>query len=408
MSNISYNISSLPGISNIVDQTFDNNKYYSVEKYITKSNEEYIMVKDNKELLSIDQIDTYGLLRCVIFSGPKLVCFSPQKSLPFDKFMLKYRFNEINKSHLLVEEFIEGIMINVFFNPEYGATGCWQIATRNSVGGDLTIYKWSKKTIHKMFVEACIYNKFNLLSLNPRFCYSFVLQHPDYKVVTSFKHPSLYLTNVYEIHQNDKNIIVYEDNTNEIKINNIPGIKYPETYEFQSYTDLIDRFSSGNASYNIMGIIIKNIVTGDRSKIINPIFEEIKHLKGTKQRMFYQYLCLRYYGNVPLYLKSYPNTKYMMSVFRDHVHMFTENLHQNYITCYIKKKTPLHKFSRQYVQHMCNLHKYYIDVLMPNNLYVSNSEVIKYVNNLHPSILMYSLNYNMRKRFIDEKRLYSI
>jgi hypothetical protein len=27
--------------------------------------------------------------------------------------------------------------------------------------------------------------------------------------------------------------------------------------------------------------------------------------------------------------------------------------------------------------------------------------VIKYVNNLHPSLLMYSLNFNMRKRLVD-------
>lgn len=396
---IIYNLSLIPGV---LEQNLSNNKYYSINKCITKSNEQYTIVKYNKEILSLDLIDTYGLLRCVVFSGPKVVSFAPQKSIPFDIFMNKYRFNE---SVLLVEEFIEGIMINVFFDPSYGVAGCWQIATRNAVGGEITIYKWTKKTVNTMFLEACIYNNFNIQSLNPRYCYSFVLQHPDYKVVVPIKFPALYLTNVYEIQQNNNNVIVYEDNPNDLRLDRIPGIKYPNRYDFHSYAELIDNFSSGNNSYDIMGLIIKNCSTGERSKIRNPVYEEIKYLKGKEPKMMYQYLCLRRSGKLPLYLKYHPESKDIMSKCRERLHMFTENLHQNYMMYYVKKMKTIDNISNQYKTHMRNLHEHYINDLMPNKLCVNNREVIKYVNNLHPSILMYCLNYNMRKRFIDEKRI---
>ena len=90
-----------------------------------------------------------------------------------------------------------------------------------------------------------------------------------------------------------------------------------------------------------------------------------------------------------------------MSKFRDQVHMFTNTLHKNYISCYVKKEKPLKEFSEQYKTHMFKIHELFINELRPNNLFVSNSVVIKYVNELPSSLLMYCLNYNMRKRMID-------
>jgi hypothetical protein len=39
--------------------------------------------------------------------------------------------------------------------------------------------------------------------------------------------------------------------------------------------------------------------------------------------------------------------------------------------------------------------------LREKNLFVTNTVVQKYVNELHPSLLMYCLNFHMRKRNID-------
>ena len=53
---------------------------------------------------------------------------------------------------LYVEEFIEGTMINAFFNTSCGVSGCWQIATRNTVGAEVSYFKWeSKQTFNNMF-----------------------------------------------------------------------------------------------------------------------------------------------------------------------------------------------------------------------------------------------------------------
>jgi len=128
--------------------------------------------------------------------------------------MLKYSNNTEN---IIAEEFIEGTMINVFFDSKCQEGGHWQIATRNTVGGDVSFYKWSNMTFNQMFMETCIINNFDIQNLNPRYCYSFILQHPANRIVIPFKIPQLYLVAVYEIIQKDTDVTILEENLSSIK-----------------------------------------------------------------------------------------------------------------------------------------------------------------------------------------------
>ena len=401
-----YNLSSIPGFNEFVTTgeiniNPDYEKYFSIHNYSTKANEQYSIIRYKKEMLSIDLIPTYGLLRSVILSGPRVVSFAPPKSLSGDEFMTKYP-TKIDK--IVAQDFIEGTMINVFFDPTYGANGCWQISTRNTVGAEVSFYKWSKKTFNQMFMEACIFNLFNIQTLNPAYCYSFVLQHPENRIVVPFKKPQLFLIAVYEIIQKPDNIIVVEMNLNEVKkggLWHLTGVRFPDTYEFTSYTELIEKFASPNTPYDILGIVVKNLETGERTKFRNPIYEEVRQLRGNQPKLQYQYLCLRHSGKLPEFLKYYPESKADMSKFRDQVHMFTNTLHQNYISCYVRKEKPLKEYPDQYRTHMFNIHQHFMNELRPNHLFVTNTVVINYVNKLHPSLLMYCLNHHMRKRIVD-------
>ena len=403
-SQITYNLSSVPGFENLIttgEVSEEVCKYYSLNHYSTKANEKYVIIRYSKEFLRPDIIGSYGLLRSVILSGPKVVSFAPPKALSGENFILKYPTKSEN---IVAEEFVEGTMINVFFDPTYGANGCWQISTRNTVGAEVSFYKWSNMTFNQMFLEACINNNFNIQTLNPKFCYSFVLQHPSNRIVVPFKNPQLYLVGVYEIIQNNEKVVVVEEDLSKVRQGGLwylTKIRFPEIYEFSTYSELIEKFASGNTPYDVMGIIIKNRQTGERTKFRNPIYEEVRHLRGNQPKLQYQYLCLRHSGKLPQFLKYYPETKEEMSKFRDQVHMFTETLHKNYISCYVKKEKALREYSDQYRTHMFKLHEYFVNDLRPKGLYITNTEAIKYVNNLHPSLLMYCLNYNMRKRMVD-------
>ena len=402
----SINLSLIPGFNELIyNEKRDDLNILKLNKVEcrTSNNQKYKVVRYEKNTLTIDMRNIYGLCRSIVInSNNNIVCFAPPKSVSCETFMNKY---PEKKDNIIAEEFVDGTMINVFWDSSVGLSGGWEITTRNTVGGTSSFYKSQhSKTFRDMFMEAVKENNLVLEQLNPLYCYSFVLQHPENRIVVPFKKPQLYLVAIYSIDNTDPNNI----NVSSININELKSftwcntsIKFPETYIWDNYTNLINNYASMNTPYNIQGVVIYNTTTGERTKIRNPVYEQVRSLRGNQPKLQYQYLCLRKEGKVSDYLKYYPENKRDFSNFRDNVHLFTNTLFSNYIACYVKKEKPLLEFSAQYRTHMFNIHQIYMNELKEKQLFVTNTVVIKYVNNLHSSLLMYCLNYQMRKRNVD-------
>lgn len=406
-----YNLSEIPEFARLIQSSESNtedNSPINVTNYSTKSNEKYRIVRYDKNSLNKSQISKYGLFRSVIINDAnRVVCFSPPKSIPADKFIEMYPISNDQEKpkHIIAQDFIEGTMINVFFDPSVGLTGCWQIATRSTVGANVTFFKGATKTFNDMFMDATHANGLFIHTLNPHFCYSFVLQHPDNRIVVPFSKPQLYLVDVFQIIQGVDNVVkVVSQRMSDVKQYGFWGltsIRFPETYEFSTYSELIEKFASPNTPYNILGVVVRNLETNERTKFRNPIYEEVRHLRGNQPKMQYQYLALRQAGKIPEFLKFYPETKNELSGYRDQLHMFTNTLFKNYISCYVKKEKPLNEFPPQYKTHMFKLHEHYLANLREKKEGITNTYVISYVNKLPPSLLMFCLNHSLRKRNVD-------
>ncbi len=399
-----FNLSLLPDFNNLVNGTITESKILKLQpiECRTSNNQKYSVIRYLKEYLCLDMIPTYGLCRSVILNSVNnVVGFAPPKSIPSDTFI---KMNPEKTEHLIAQEFVEGTMVNAFWDPSIGLTGGWEISTRNTVGATSSFFKGAnQKTFRTMFLEAMNEINLSLDSLNKDLCYSFVLQHPDNRIVVPFKKPDLYLVALYNIRIVDGNIMVLSYPMSDLKNYNwgSAAIKFPAVYEWNTYTDLIEKYASMNTSYSVMGVVVYNNLTGERMKIRNPVYEQVRNLRGNQPKLQYQYLCLRKEGKVSDFLKFYPENKKDFSSFRDQVHLFTSTLFANYMSCYIKKEKPLKEFSEQYRTHMFNIHKIFMDELREKKMFVTNTTVINYVNNLHPSLLMYCLNFQMRKRNID-------
>jgi hypothetical protein len=410
MKSHSYNLSEIPGLNDLInaDPIYNlNSEALKLNKILCRTNNSmYSVIRYDKNILCVDLIPSYGICRSVILnSANQVVGFAPPKSIPADEFIKKYPENN-HDTNIQAEEFVEGTMINVFFDSTIGVTGCWEISTRNTVGATSTFFKSpNSKTFRQMFMEAATECKLDINKLETDLCYSFVLQHPENRIVVPFSKPQLYLVGVYKINNTPNNITVDFFNVNDytkfFRDELGTTVKFPELYEFNKYNELIERFGSMNTPYNIVGVVIHNKNTGERTKIRNPVYEQVRNLRGNQPKLQYQYLCLRKEGKVKDFLKFYPENKKDFSLFRDQVHLFTDTLYSNYVSCYIKKEKPLLEFSQQYRTHMFTIHQHYMNELREKKLYINNTFVQKYVNELHPSLLMYCLNYQMRKRNVD-------
>jgi len=200
-----------------------------------------------------------GLFRSVVINDiGNIVAFSPPKTINFNNTTDSSVLDPMPIADLFVaEEFVEGTMINLFYNPSTNAStfgrrdgdvsspssipiSGWEISTKGVVGGMIVVPKpggkvggetydkpnknnpaatpadtpaatpaatndesgihiHMKSTFRALFLDACIKNGIEFDKLDTRYTYSLVLQHPENPLVCNIPTPSVYLIAVYSV-----------------------------------------------------------------------------------------------------------------------------------------------------------------------------------------------------------------
>ncbi len=383
--------------SNFADM-LNNPNLESSKDYIYKqwraNNKNYSILKYNKTNLEREDYSSKGLLRSIIFSNNKINVFSPPKSLNYEKFINKYPVEEC-----FAEEFIEGTMINIFYDSDVNK---WEIATKTSVGAKMKYFR-EQPNFNELFNDICKTYHINIENFNKEYIYSFVMQHPKNRFILPLIDTRLYIIAVYKV----ENLIIKlipRENYHMLNMDEIfSKIWFPYRFNFDQYSDLRNYYGSMNTDINYMGIVI-NHKNGMRTKIRNPNYEYIKLLKGNNPKLQYQYLCLRYSNRVKEYLEYFPESKEIFASYRKQLHDYTNELYNNYIRCYIRKEQPLNKFPIYFRTHMYNIHQIYLSIKDTMG-YIHKSIVVNYINKLEPAKLMYYLNYPLRNIKESEEKM---
>lgn len=354
----------------------------------------YSIVTYNKKDLNESNVNTVGLFRSAIIDNAtnNVVCYSLPKSLPFETFTQKYNLNE-----LTAEEFVEGTMINVFWDIILNS---WYITTKRTIDANCSFFIQKQQlTFKEMFMDACNFCNLDLNNLDKSNCYSFVLQHPNNRIVVNFTHPQLYLIRLYTIHPNNtlEHIILPEDNyefrQHVVGFHNT-SVRVPQVYNFNSYADLNDRFTSFKTPYNVLGYVLRNKIYREHCKVRNPQYIMVKQLRGNNARLDYHYFLLRKENKVTEFLQYFPEFTSNFIEYKKKLYTFTNQLYANYVNCYIYKQNNIDYFNTLYKNHMRYIHKIYITQLKPINKHINKTIVINYINNLDIPIILHALNYN--------------
>ena len=372
-----------------------------IAKKFTYNDKEYAIIKYDRNNLIKDEYSTLGLARSIVIYNNKIVCFSPPKSIDYNEFIGQYSCDES-----YAEDFIDGTMINVFYNDSE-----WEVATKSTIGANNQFFVNNENdkrySFREMFFDACNISNININNLNTEYSYSFVLQHPNNRIVTPIDFPKVFLIRVYRI-DNLSNIV--EEISNEIIFNTIPalhntGILYPQRYSIDNYENLSSYYNNEQTPFYCMGVIIysnKPDSNCSRTKIRNKNYENIRELRGNQSRLQYHYLTLRNNGRVKNFLTFYGEFAPYFTEYRNTIHEYTNNLYINYISCYIRKEKQLKLFPYEFKVHMFNIHQNYLKEIKPNRGYIDKKYVIDYFNGLHPSQQMHILNckkkYNLREK----------
>lgn len=345
----------------------------------------YVIKYDKQYITSANQA-TLGLFRSVITDGENVMCYAPPKSLSFEKFQ-----KDTEEENRIYTEYCEGTMINLYF--DYILED-WEIATRSNVGARCKFYQNATLTFRQMFLEAFTSLKLEFSDFNPSYCYSFVLQHPENRIVVPFIDKKVILTNVYNCKGAEVKAVP-------LKQFEHMACQFPQSLSLiDSCQDLklvTETMQSGeNLDYTLLGAVVLDSVSGTRFKVRNPKYEYVRHLKGNNPKLQYQYYNLRQKGKVKEYLKYYPEDIAGLTKFRTQLHFWTIKLWRNYVNCYVNKVKPLREYPFEFRSHVYALHQDYLNNLRANKNIVTKRIVIDYVNNLPPEHLMASINYPLR------------
>lgn len=354
-----------------------------------------------------------GLFRSVVINDAgNIVAFSPPKTINFNSAADSVVLEPMPIADLFVaEEFVEGTMINLFYNPSIGSgsgsgsgSGAstnpisgWEISTKGVVGGMIVVPKPgsaaaaaaagdkgankenkndggnTKSTFRALFLDACIKNGIEFDKLDTQYTYSLVLQHPENPLVCNIPESRVYLIAVYSI--DNATLTVTRHPRSAVDWKSI-GFRVPREYSASAtasaasapgknaattFHDVRNRYANpaGTSPYRIMGVMLHsaNAGAGWSFKLRNPSYESAKHapLEHGK-RLLFEYCSMRHTHDVKSHIKLCPEDATTFSEFQERIRAYTSQLYSNYVECFITKVRPLLEYAPNLRTHMYRMH----------------------------------------------------
>lgn len=391
-----------------INSEYVKKSYYSDKikyKNLDELENGYTIMRYNKSSLDMKQLNnasTFGNLRSVIFSKEgKLVCYSPPKSIQLEDFQMNDYYSSCKP---ILEEYIEGTMINMFWD-DYSQA--WEYATKNTVGCKKAYQtvdylpqqpNTPPMSFEDMFLEAYYHNNLHYINFDKTKCYSFVFQHPENRMVSSIIEPRIYLIASYKFENNnvllDDLIDIKQQIIKLVNENNFPSVlRFPVKYEDNIN---VEEFRN-HPDYNIMGVVIKNPKTGCYTKIRNNTYMRIKDMVGNSPSLLYRFVTLYKELKLNEYISLFPehydyfyyyqcflnNYMYVLESYYHHIYILKNNMN-DYFT---KEK----KHHVNMVYHLKQLHKKYCAEKNVRSYSYKNVNVVDYVNDMDLDNLYYAL-----------------
>ena len=350
---------------------------------ILKKKDDIFLVKYNKKYINNENISTLGKYRSIIFNDEKILSYSPPKSLRYN--------SNFNIDGLKITEFCDGTMINLFYYKDK-----WEIATKSVIGANCKYYVKQEKTYRDMFFEVIEKLNINLNIFNKSCSYSFILQHPENRIVSNIQYMNLILIKCYSFNDN---IIMEEDITEYSKYMNI-SLDLTNIFKRDTLDEIFNNylnFTHNVKDYNKVGIVLTNS-NGERIKIRNFYYEYVKRLKGNSPKLQFIFYSIKKLKKIKEFLTFFPEHSDDFKMYTKELYEFTGKLYNKYVSCFIKKEEKISNMNYEFKPHLFKLHKIYLDSLSDKKIKINKKIVIDYINNLEPEQLMFCINYKKRKK----------
>ena len=287
-----------------------------------------------------------------------------------------------NEKPLRLEDFVEGVMINLF---RYRGDPITHVTTRSRLDADGTFY--SDKSFRALFDEALAVKNATLADLETMMCdpngqagvkstfISLVLAHPEHRVVRAVDQ-----ANLWTIYRGS----VMDDGRVNFTTNNLPAAWCPKSYStnlvVKSWTDLKDKFEEIKQSkpWYWQGLVVH---TGlQRWRFRNADHDRVRRdLRGTESNSYGRFLRLRANKRIQEYLRVYPEDSDEFQTFEGDYRGATKTLYAWYCRCHKEHSIAFKAMPKSVQPLVFGLHKLYLEKLKPTSKTLRLADVIDWI-----------------------------
>jgi hypothetical protein len=250
------------------------------------------------------------------------------------------KFSDAPSSDFTAEEFIDGVMINMFWHNDE-----WKLATRTQIGAHCRYY--SDSHFDELFWTTFKDSGLTTDVFNTAECYSWVLQHPKERIVVAPAHgiPRIYLVEVSQITADGGQ-----------QMFDLAGISealkrfLPARYALGSLEAVKEHVTvwGRRLGHQYQGVVLKSL--GKRWKLRTNAYDEARHLRGNSANRSYRWLTMWSENKLGKYLRLYPEEDAEANTLIGRYKDLTQELHTRYTEIYRDRRYPLgaapHKFRK--------------------------------------------------------------
>jgi len=284
-------------------------------------------------------------------------------------------------TNYVIETFVDGILIGTYWN---GTT--WKIHTRSMLGAHCRYY--SQRTFRELFEQIIPSNFYEIL--DKTVCYSWILQHPENRIVCEIRSPRVFLVGAYRIQADGTVIPLPRSELTSLE-------EYlPREHNFSSWEALKARLLEWNERYhhNAQGFVVREVASGTRWKLRTESYNKIRLLRDNTPRLDYIWLTQWKAHTLPLYLKIFPEEKRQAEVILNRLKTITNELFQLYTAKFKARSSP--EIPPKFRSILQAMHQHYYNVLKPDGKTLTFREAIDWMNQRDIPQMLYLINYELR------------
>ena len=285
---------------------------------------------------------------------------------------------------LKLEDFVEGVMINVFRCKGDSET---HVSTRSRIDADGKFY--SERSFRELFDEALEAKDSSLADISGQIqdpsskegvqatFMTLVLAHPEHRVVRTVDQ-----ANLWAIYRG----VVFDDGTVEFITQDLPSSWKPKSYDegfvAANWAQIKAKFEEIRKTkpWYWQGLVVHTGAGAQRWRFRNADHERVRRdLRGTESNSFGRFLRLRAAKKVQEYLRIYTEDNDAFQGFERDYRNATKTLYTWYCRCHKEHSVAFKDLPKSVQPLIFELHKHYLSSLRPNKTALHLLEMIAWI-----------------------------